>query len=688
MATSEINGVIQHLRRAALLGDGAGLTDGQLLEGFVSRRDDAALAALLQRHGPMVWGVCRRVLTNYHDAENAFQATFLVLVRRAASIAAPELLANWLYGVAHQTALKARATVARRRERERQVAEMPEPAAVERDLWNDLRTVLDQELSRLSDIYRAVIVLCDLEGKTRKEAAGHLGLPEGTVASRLARARTLLAKRLTDRGVTLSAGSLAAVLGQHAVTSAAPDAVMSSTLRAASVFAAGHATAGVISPAVAALAGRVLKAMLVSKLRPVVAVALLVGIIATGATILAHDTTPPVPIAGPVTAATVYAHGTDAPAPIPGAIPARPIVVRQDAMLQRMALSTDGAVVATVGINHDGAAYNGTVKLWDARTGDLKRALDEEKESNPVIAFSRDLLAIGLNGKAKEVRLLDAKTLELKHRITETHVPNLFGWSSFAFPPHIAFSPDGKRLALAGSTHRDRFVPFLKLWDVEKHSLIDANADVGEIPEELERVFYLAYSPDGTVVAAAWEDGKIRLFDGHTGSYRSVLDPELIAGLEGPAGIAFSPDSKTLICKGGHNTVVLWDPAEDKPRRSLNGHEGEIVALAVSGDGRWIASGGRTATDGVYEVILWDARTGTMKHTFPDQPEWVHAMSFSPDGKTLAVCDGGGRYTRGKQSIISSGALRLFPLEELFEMEPVGGPRLSFAPRERRLIPK
>src|SRR5437763_3472957 len=154
MATGHVIGVIQHLRRAMLLRDGAGLTDGQLLEDYISRCDEAALAALVQRHGPMVWGVCRRVLTNYHDAEDAFQATFLVLVRRATSIASPKLLANWLHGVAHQTALKARATVAKRKARERQVTEMPEPAAVEQDLWSDLQPLLDQELSRMPDISR------------------------------------------------------------------------------------------------------------------------------------------------------------------------------------------------------------------------------------------------------------------------------------------------------------------------------------------------------------------------------------------------------------------------------------------------------------------------------------------------------------------------------------------------------
>src|SRR5437870_2875823 len=233
MATSEMTEVIQRLRGAVFLRDGAGLSDSQLLEAYISRREEAALAAVVQRHGPMVWGVCRRVLRNYHDAEDAFQATFLVLVRRAASIASPELLANWLYGVAHQTAMKARATVAKRKVRERQVTEMPEPASIKQDLWNDLQPLLDQELSRLPDIYRVVIVLCELEGKTRKEAARHLGLPEGTVGSRLARARVMMAKRLAQRGVVLSGGALAAVLAHNVASAGVPDAVVDSTIKAA-----------------------------------------------------------------------------------------------------------------------------------------------------------------------------------------------------------------------------------------------------------------------------------------------------------------------------------------------------------------------------------------------------------------------------------------------------------------------
>jgi RNA polymerase sigma factor (sigma-70 family) len=279
MATNQMTEFIQHVRRAALLRDGAGLTDEELLKAFISRREEAALGALVRRHGPMVWGVCRRILRSYHDAEDAFQATFLVLVRKAASIAAPELLANWLYRVAYQTALNARATAARRKERERQLTEMPEPEVVPQDHWHDLRPLLDEALSRLPDKYRAVLILCDLEARTRREAARQLGVPEGTVAGRLARARTMLAKRLTRHGLATAGGAVAVVLAQDVAAAGVPIAVVSNTIKAATVFAAGQGAAGgVIAPEVAALIQGVLKTMLWSKLK--VATVVLLGVLA------------------------------------------------------------------------------------------------------------------------------------------------------------------------------------------------------------------------------------------------------------------------------------------------------------------------------------------------------------------------------------------------------------------------
>jgi RNA polymerase sigma factor (sigma-70 family) len=265
MATNRTAQVIEHLRKAALLQEAGGLTDGQLLGCFIDHRDEAAFAAILKRHGPMVWGVCRRLLP-HHDAEDAFQATFLVLVRKAASVLPREMVANWLYGVAHRVALHSRRTTARRRSRERQVTPMPEPGVAEQEPWHDLLPLLDQELARLPDKYRVAIVLCDLEGKTRKEAARQLGCPEGTLAARLARGRVLLAKGLARQGFVVSGGAVAAVLSQSAASASVPPFVVSSTIKAASVFAAGQA-AGVVPARVAALAKGALKAMLLSKLR-------------------------------------------------------------------------------------------------------------------------------------------------------------------------------------------------------------------------------------------------------------------------------------------------------------------------------------------------------------------------------------------------------------------------------------
>jgi RNA polymerase sigma factor (sigma-70 family) len=279
MATKQMSEFIQHVHRAVLLRDGAGLTDEELLKAFISHREEAAIAALVRRHSPMVWGVCRRVLPCYHDAEDAFQATFLVLVRKAASIASPELLANWLYRVAYQTALNARATAARRKERERQVTDMPEPEVVPQDHCHDLRTLLDEALSRLPDKYRAVIILCDLETRTRQEAARQLGVPEGTVAGRLARARMMLAKRLTRHGLATAGGAVAVALAQDVASAGVPIAVVSNTIKAATAFAAGHgAGGGVIAPEVAALTQGVLKTMLWGKLK--VATAVLLGVLA------------------------------------------------------------------------------------------------------------------------------------------------------------------------------------------------------------------------------------------------------------------------------------------------------------------------------------------------------------------------------------------------------------------------
>jgi RNA polymerase sigma factor (sigma-70 family) len=277
MATIPADDVARHLRKLALLRDSAGMTDGQLLESYVRHRDEAGFAALMRRHGPMVWGVCQRVIGDHHDAEDAFQATFLVLVRKAASIVPREKVGNWLYGVAHQTARKARATAIRRHNRERLVTTMPEPAVVEPQQGTDLRPFLDAELSQLPEKYRAAVILCDLSGKNYKEAARQLGCPEGTLAARLSRARTMLARRLARHGFTLTGAAVAAALAQSAATAAVPAAVAVSTSKMVMI--------GMITGSVADLAEEVLKTMLLRKLKAylgvmVAAIALLGGMAA------------------------------------------------------------------------------------------------------------------------------------------------------------------------------------------------------------------------------------------------------------------------------------------------------------------------------------------------------------------------------------------------------------------------
>jgi len=282
MANGRMNRVMQYVRRSVLLHDGAGLSDGQLLGWFVERRDETAFAALVRRHGPMVWGVCRRVLDHHQDAEDAFQATFLVLVRKAASVHPREMVANWLYGVARHTSLKARALAARRRARERNVTMMPEPKVGPQDLWSDLQPLLDLELSHLPDKYRVAIVLCDLEGKTRKDVAQRLGLPEGTLSARLTRGRVLLAKRLSRHGLALSGGALASALSQNSSSAAVPISVVSSTIKAASLVASGEAAAAGLSISVAALTEGVMKTMLLNKLKFATMLSLVIAASTTG----------------------------------------------------------------------------------------------------------------------------------------------------------------------------------------------------------------------------------------------------------------------------------------------------------------------------------------------------------------------------------------------------------------------
>ncbi len=283
MANDDLQQAVASIREMVLAHDAAGVSDSLLLKLFLSEHDESAFEALVRRHGPMVYGVCKRVLPNTADAEDAFQATFLVFVRKAALLAQPDLLGNWLYGVAFHTARSARSAANRRRAKEGQVIpKQAESAPVD---LHDLLPILDEELNRLPPKHRAPIVLCDLEQKSRKEVAHALDLPEGTLASRLARARALLAKRLTRRGVTLGGATLAVALSGSSTAPAS--ALVQVTVKAGTALLAGQTVAlGLGSASAIILSETVIKMMLLSKLKFVGAVCLGGALFTTGVGVL------------------------------------------------------------------------------------------------------------------------------------------------------------------------------------------------------------------------------------------------------------------------------------------------------------------------------------------------------------------------------------------------------------------
>lgn len=328
------NDAIRTYFRGLLLHDLAALTDADLLTAYVERRDGAAFEALVHRHGAMVWGVCRRVLAGHQDAEDAFQAVFLVLARKAASVAPRELLPNWLHAVAQSTARHARRTQARRIEHEKRFAGRPAAEPADRSPFDDLRPLLDRELGRLPDRYRVAVVLCDLEGLTRSEAARRLGWPEGTVAGRLARARAMLAARLTRRGITLSGVPLAALIAPDSTAAGLPAELLTATVAAVLASTTGS-TAGLAAGPVAALTHGVIHAMFLTKLKTALAGIALISVTCYG-----------VGVALPVSA---NATSQDAPA----AKAAKPVPVAGNVVRGRVVRDADGVAGANVRLLFD-----------------------------------------------------------------------------------------------------------------------------------------------------------------------------------------------------------------------------------------------------------------------------------------------------------------------------------------------
>jgi RNA polymerase sigma factor (sigma-70 family) len=318
MANRTLGLFLQHLRRVARTPENTAPTDGQLLERFAVHRDEAAFAALLQRHAPMVLGVCRRILPDPNDVDDAFQATFLVLVRKASAIAKWESVGSWLHGVAHRVALRARLQARQRWSRESsEPGAEPQAEGSPDPLWPEVCRVLDEELLRLPDKYRAPLVLCYLEGKTNDEAAVQLGWTRGTIAGRLNRARALLRGRLLRRGVGIGPATL-----EQLASVVVPAVLMRTTAETALAYATGAVTvtAGTCPQAIV-LAEGVLKTMRALKLRLTVAVLVVLGILGAGAGLALHGARADQADSGAGTAAPAGAPAAPAVAPAQFAAP-------------------------------------------------------------------------------------------------------------------------------------------------------------------------------------------------------------------------------------------------------------------------------------------------------------------------------------------------------------------------------
>jgi RNA polymerase sigma factor (sigma-70 family) len=265
VADSRLSGFIQHLR--AGLASSSDRSDRESLTAFLDNKDEAAFELLMRRHGPMVLRVCQRVLNNAQDSEDAFQATFLILARKANTIGKSESLASWLHGVAYRISLHARRSQQRRRQHEQSAGVVEPITHPAEDLgWHDVQLLLEKEIARLPDRYREVFVLCFLQGRSRSEAAFECGLNENTVSSRLARARERLQQRLAQRGISLSA-----VLAALALASDSPGSVVSKNLyvetsRAAVPYMARQSLTGV-SPFTVELTKEAVRTMTIAKLQ-------------------------------------------------------------------------------------------------------------------------------------------------------------------------------------------------------------------------------------------------------------------------------------------------------------------------------------------------------------------------------------------------------------------------------------
>jgi RNA polymerase sigma factor (sigma-70 family) len=634
MARAPLHLLLGRLHTIAAPDGAEAMPDRRLVEQFIAERHEEAFATLVRRHGPMVLGVCRSMLRQEQDAEDAFQATFLVLARKADTIRKPESVGSWLHGVAYGLARNLQASARRRRRHERRASAMPADDALLDLTVRELQCVVSEELERLPERYRSVLVLCGLEGKTPAEAARLLGCSPGAVRARLNRSREVLRKRLTRRGLALPAVLPTGILPGGAPPVATP--LVQATVRAALRYAAGG-SAGLVSTQAANLAEGALKSLLSTRLLAAGLLLLGVSVLAAGAGALVGQ----VPPAGERTAQGTNFAAAGEPARGPEATPRTdrdgeslpPEAVarlgttrfRHGGHIDYLAFTPDGKTLVSCG------PWDG-VRVWEAATGkEVRRFSDQGKVQSVALSPDGKLLATFVRGTQQD------EPIAIRAFATGQVLRRCGKGADFRT---LTFSPDGKVLAGFG------WSATIQLWDPANGRLLHTLKGHQDI------VWSAVFCPGGKTLVSCSDDKTIRFWDVATGAeLRQITHRERVGKL------AVSADGKLLASVDVHkqefagggswrpdHRVRLWDLNTGKElrqlaipaRQVLPGVPVGFISMGFAPDGKTLVTG--EIVNGVLRV--WDPATGRELRQVTDCAGTVGPFAFSPDGKTLAVAHG------------------------------------------------